>query len=541
MAGDLNTVMERILSATGEVRAETLETLMEALDNENRDGGEKTLDQWLVEKKVLDQSKATELRERAEQVLEAPAIPGYTMLAKLGEGGMGAVYKARHESMGRDVAIKVMSAHVGSNQDFVDRFYREARSSATLDDPNVVRGYDVGEANGCHYFVMEFVDGKSARDLLDEQDRLELADALCIVRAVAVALQAAAEHNMVHRDIKPDNIMVTNKGVVKLADLGLAKQMDDDSGLTQTGSGFGTPYYMAPEQARNAKHVDARSDIYALGVTLYHLVTGERPFTGETSMEVLLSKEDGKYIPPSRKHRRLRPEVDLLIDRMMTKEPQKRYQNATELIKAIDKLGLAGRELSFMAGAGRARTSVAPSTSPPPGATGTPKRKASRDEWFVHHRDKRGRMVKSRLDTERLRGLIRSGKMDARAEACRDPKGAFRALPTYREFEPLFRAKRAQSRVERRTDREVDPLSDLVANIDREQRRHDTKRKLRDLWFKFTTLALTIGVLGGGGFALWHYLIEPALDDKTAQVQPNQSTAKQPAVPKRGAESRARP
>src|SRR5438067_5591546 len=198
----------------------------------------------------------------------------FRILRRLGEGGMGAVYLAYHEANDRQVALKVLADGLASNQTYVDRFYREAKSGALLNHPNIVRTLGAGQdrVTGKHYLVMEFVDGPSAHALLDRFGRLPVADAVHVVLDVARALEHAQSRNIVHRDIKPDNILITRTGVAKLADLGLAKRTDESSNLTLARQGFGTPYYMPYEQAMNARTADGRSDIYALGATLYHLL-----------------------------------------------------------------------------------------------------------------------------------------------------------------------------------------------------------------------------------------------------------------------------
>src|SRR5262245_35127039 len=168
-------------------------------------------------------------------------IGDYRLTKKLGEGGMGAVFKARQLSMDRDVALKVLPKHLAKDKDFVDRFYREARASAKLDHPNIVRGIAGGEEKGFHYFAMEFVDGESCEKILQEPRKFKVADALKIALDIARALDHAHSKGMVHRDIKPENILVTRDGTVKLADLGLAKETETNNALTQTGHGFGTP------------------------------------------------------------------------------------------------------------------------------------------------------------------------------------------------------------------------------------------------------------------------------------------------------------
>ena len=214
---------------------------------------------------------------------------------------MGAVYLGYHEGLDRQVAIKVLNAELVRNQANIDRFYREAKSGALLNHPNIVRTLNIGQdqRTGKHYLVLEYVDGPSIRELLDRDGPLTVGDAAHVVMDVARALEHAHSRNVIHRDIKPDNILTTRSGVAKLADLGLAKRMDEPSHLTSTQQSFGTTHYMPYEQALNARKVDGRSDIYALGATFYHLVTGVVPFTGNDHLEVIEKKSRGEFVPAS--------------------------------------------------------------------------------------------------------------------------------------------------------------------------------------------------------------------------------------------------
>ncbi|MBC8114585.1 MAG: serine/threonine protein kinase, partial [Candidatus Saccharimonas sp.] len=272
----------------------------------------------------------------------------YKLLKKLGQGGMGEVYLGEDTKLGRQAAIKVLSKALAGKGDFVERFYREARSMAKMNHDNAVSVYDVDQDNGIHYVAMEFVDGKSMQGWMDTLGKLSVGDALHVTLRCAEALQVAHNQSMVHRDIKPDNVMLTSKGKVKVADFGLAKATDEDMSMTQSGTGLGTPYYMAPEQARNAKHVDGRTDIYALGITLYYFVTGKLPFSGNSALEVIMSKEKGQFTAA----RKLNPEVperlDLIIDKMIAKDLNTRCKDCGEAIKLLSGLGLESPSLSFI-------------------------------------------------------------------------------------------------------------------------------------------------------------------------------------------------
>ena len=286
----------------------------------------------------------TEPRTTAQHEEQLPkAIGGFEIIGRIGRGGMGTVYKARQVSMDRIVALKILSPELASDEAFVQRFIREARSAAKLSHPNIVQGIDVGHADGYRYFAMEFVDGITVRELMRKTGgSVNERRALKIAFAVARALEHAHEKGIVHRDIKPDNIMITRKGVVKLADLGLARAATRDAEITVTGTALGSPHYVAPEQARGAKDIDTRADIYALGATLFHLVTGEPPYSGATPVAVA-----AKHITepvPSAKERN--PQVsratDDLIQRMMAKNPNERPQSPTDLLAGI-RDALAGK------------------------------------------------------------------------------------------------------------------------------------------------------------------------------------------------------
>ncbi len=216
-------------------------------------------------------------------------LGAYRILRRLGEGGMGSVYLGYDEKQKRHVALKVLPDQLAASQSYVERFYREAKNAAALNHPNIVQGLGCGrdEATAKHYLVLEYVDGPSAHALLERFGKLPVGDTVHVALDVARGLEYAHSRNIIHRDIKPDNVLLTRSGVAKLADFGLAKQTDVASHLTGTKQGFGTPHYMPYEQALDAKQVDQRSDLYALGATLYHLVTGKLPFTGPSHVEVV--------------------------------------------------------------------------------------------------------------------------------------------------------------------------------------------------------------------------------------------------------------
>lgn len=272
----------------------------------------------------------------------AKNIGGYEIIEKLGEGGMGIVYKARQVNMDRIVALKILSPSFGQNQDYIQRFFREARSAGKLDHPNVVRGIDVGEADGYYYFSMEYVDGESLKQFLDRSGRMNEKAAGMVVIQVAKALEHAQKFKIVHRDIKPDNIFLSKDNVVKLGDLGLAKPEGEVS-LTQVGIPVGTPCYISPEQALNTGQVDVRSDIYSLGVTLYQMLTGTVPYQDSSYLEAV-TKHVQEELPPIRQiNPTLSDEIVFLVNKMTRKEQKDRFQSPTELIHVMNTFVQGGK------------------------------------------------------------------------------------------------------------------------------------------------------------------------------------------------------
>ena len=252
-------------------------------------------------------------------------FPQLEILELLGQGGMGAVYKARQTKLDRLVAVKILPPEVARDPAFAERFMREARSLARLNHANIVTVYDFGEASGLFYFSMEFVDGKNVRQLL-ESGKLPQAQSLQIAGQVCEALRYAHDEGIVHRDIKPENILLDKKGRVKIADFGLAKLVGlTPAYLTLTGAHevMGTLYYMAPEQTRRSHQVDHRADIYSLGVVLYEMLTGELPM--------------GRFAPPSRKAS-VDERLDAMVLRALAREPENRYQDVGELKQELDAL-----------------------------------------------------------------------------------------------------------------------------------------------------------------------------------------------------------
>ena len=264
-----------------------------------------------------------------EQNLAGRRFGGYEILEELGSGGMGKVYRARNVTLERIVALKMLAPVFSSDQAFVQRFLKEARSAARLNHPNIVQIYDFGNVDGVYYLAMEYVNGESLRGYV-KRGALNERDAVAVVREALRALGVAHAEGIVHRDIKPDNIMLTNKGELKLVDLGIAKRLDEDQDLTQTGQAVGTPQYISPEQVKGMR-VDARADIYSLGATFYHLLTGRPPYKG-TSAAVVMSMHLTEPLPDPRTFEpSLSEGVCRILRKMLAKERDERYADVAAL------------------------------------------------------------------------------------------------------------------------------------------------------------------------------------------------------------------
>jgi len=263
----------------------------------------------------------------------------YRIIKKIGAGGMGEVYQAEQINLRRAVAIKTLAPSYAADKVFLARFVREARLAASLQHPHVIQIIDVDydRKSGRHYIVMEYAGGGTLRQRLTQKGRLEEEEALAIAIAISEALVAAAARRIVHRDIKPDNIMFTESGVPKLADLGLGKQIDQEFGASLTSSRLmlGTPSYMSPEQIDDSKNVDARADIYSLGATLYHALVGEPPYPSETAVAAMRSALSAPVPDPRQKRSEISLATAAAIQRCLAKSPADRFADASELLAAL--------------------------------------------------------------------------------------------------------------------------------------------------------------------------------------------------------------
>lgn len=263
----------------------------------------------------------------------------YDVLEKIGEGGMGIVYKANQKSMNRIVALKILSPKYSSKDRYVIQFIKEARAAGALNHPNIIQVHDVGTENDIHYFSMELIEGATCMQILKEQGVFKVGEALEIIRQIAKALEYAHGQRLIHQDIKPDNIMIGENNLVKLADLGISKTFDEVESEEGSKRVMGTPHYMAPEAALGKK-IDHRVDIYALGATLYQLLTGKTPYSGTSATDVLKAHVMDPLPAIEDLNPDVPPDICGLVERMLAKKPDDRYQSAAEVVEEIQRLQL---------------------------------------------------------------------------------------------------------------------------------------------------------------------------------------------------------
>ncbi len=460
-------------------------------------------------------------KESKEQILG-----DFKVVRKLGQGGMGTVYLAQQISLDRPCALKVMMKELAKKPGFMDRFIREARAMAKINHPNVVQCYGVFEEKGLNFVAMELMDGQSMQDWVDDLGKLPVADAVLVTVVVAEALQHAHDLNMVHRDIKPDNILVTKKGIIKVADLGLAKSTDEDMSMTQSGTGLGTPHYMPPEQARNAKHVDNRCDIYALGVTLYHYLTGKVPFAGESIVELITNKEKGAFQPAHRVNPQVPERLSLICDKAIAKDPKHRYQHMRDFVKDLESLGLAGETLSFindpnrqvirrgnsaptvtnmrntMANSAPAARGLASTQATPADASKT--MTGSDGTWFVKHTDAAGKPNIGKMSTTQVLQCIRNDRFNERTQVSSNAKGPFLPLTQVPSFDDDIR----KMLVRQQSANKSRSLADEYKKIEKQYNRQkwwNLLTRFREGTLGLLGLVLYLGAIAGVIFAAWYF------------------------------------
>ncbi len=325
------------------------------LDLAARQAGEQGLDQRGLVRHMVQQDWLTPFQ--ANQIMQGRGsdlvLGQYVLLERLGEGGMGQVFKARHQKMGRIVALKVIRKEHLNNPLAVRRFRREMQAAAQLSHPNIVVAYDADEVGDSLFFAMEYVEGIDLGRLIKESGPLPVAEACDYLRQAALGLQHAHERGMVHRDIKPPNLLVSRpaglrtdgapvaRPLLKILDMGLARLSDNEGAhvgslLTQDGKVVGTPDYMAPEQARNSHTTDIRADLYSLGCTAYYLLTGQVLFQGGTAMEKLFKHQMEEPRPVEQLRPEVPPAVGAIVRRLLAKRPEGRYQTPADLARALE-------------------------------------------------------------------------------------------------------------------------------------------------------------------------------------------------------------
>ncbi|GEM_PF-2623701 len=324
----------------------TSEGIHEALsvqENLRRMDMSEKIGQILLRRKSMTKEQVLSvLREQGAKPIQE-IIEGYEIREKIGQGGMGAIFRAVQISTDRDVALKILPPRFNSDETYLKRFLREARVAAQLNHPNIVRCIDAGECNGHYYIAMEFVRGRDLDALIREREAFDEQEALGIVEQVAEALQHAARKNLIHRDIKPSNIMIsTEDGLAKLLDLGLAKAIgpgtaSESNAITQTGVAVGTPAYISPEQAQGERNLDIRSDFYSLGATLFHMLTGSAPYAAPSAAGVLVKHISDPVPRADRVDPSISKATARLIEIMMGKSPGERFQDPDALLQALRK------------------------------------------------------------------------------------------------------------------------------------------------------------------------------------------------------------
>src|SRR5688500_2088718 len=340
ISSNLDTEVGRVVVESGLATRTEIEFCRES-QKQSSDPNQRSLADLLVEHSFITANQAKRIRSLIDE-RKSSQLPGYQLLGKLGKGAMATVYKARQISLDRVVAVKVLPSKLSSNPEFVERFYKEGKAAARLSHNNIVQAIDVNVApDGYHFFVMEYVEGKTLYDVMQpppvgEGRHFSETEALDTTIQIADALMHAHERGLIHRDVKPKNILLTPQGVAKLTDLGLARATDDkEAAESEAGKAYGTPYYISPEQVRGDVDIDFRADIYSLGATMYHLVTGKPPFDGETPSAVMHKHLKQPLVPADHVNTSLSAGIGEIIDVAMAKEREDRYQSTEDLLEDL--------------------------------------------------------------------------------------------------------------------------------------------------------------------------------------------------------------
>lgn len=347
LSNSLDSEVGKVVVETGLATRQEIDFCREQ-SKSNSDPSARSLADLLVEHNFITANQAKRLRSQVDE-RKGSKLPGYQLIAEVGKGAMAKVYKARQLSLDRIVAIKVLPKRMSDNKEFVDRFYKEGKAAARLSHNNIVQAIDVAESpDGFHFFVMEFIEGKTLYDVMaappvGDGRSFSEREAVDITLQTADALAHAHLRNLIHRDVKPKNIILTPQGVAKLTDLGLARATDDrEAAEMEAGKAYGTPYYISPEQIRGDVDIDFRADIYSLGATMYHLVTGRPPFEGDTPSAVMHKHLKAPLVPPDHLNTALSAGVSEVIEFAMHKDREDRYSSTEDLVEDLRAV-LAGK------------------------------------------------------------------------------------------------------------------------------------------------------------------------------------------------------
>jgi eukaryotic-like serine/threonine-protein kinase len=335
------------------ITEEQCEQCREMIRKSKKIGFETTMEELLVKQGFLLEEQIEELRHISQLGTGDGKYFGHYRLGRMiGEGGMGKVYEATHEFMGRTVAIKVINQELTADRTRALRFFQEIRALIKLDHPNIVTVYDAGRVQRSYYYAMELLPGPSLKDYIDKRKFLPENEALSIIRSIAKALGHAHANSVVHRDVKPENIMFDVLGAPKLTDFGIAMHHDEHHmTLTQEGMMVGSLYYTAPEQVDGNRDIDCRADIYSLGATLYYALTGTTVYHGSTPQELLAKHISGTIVSPRTINRQVSRRAAAIVKKMLAKNRDRRYQSMDEVIAAIERPALAF-QMRFVAAAG---------------------------------------------------------------------------------------------------------------------------------------------------------------------------------------------
>jgi serine/threonine protein kinase len=342
-------------------------------------------------------------------------IGQYDLLEKIAEGGMGIVYRGRNRATGEIVAVKVVPQHLLSNPVVLKRFEQEYIIAHSIDHPNIVKALDFGRDGETRFLVMEFVEGESLGQKIERDGKMGEDEAIRVITQVALGLQQAHKLGLIHRDVKPDNVLLTTDGEVKLTDLGLVKEIEANLNLTRTGRGLGTPHFMAPEQFRNAKKADIRCDIYSLGATLYMMVTGALPFKSNGPLDAWMKKYNNEIDPPRQVIPDLSERIDWAIRRAISPDPVHRPECCQEFIE--DLTGHSTKQL----------------------AATVPGLETPTDRWYMVYTDDEGDVHTVKGTVKGIRRSLKDGLLgdaeNVRVARCKEgPLEPLRQFPEFRDL-----------------------------------------------------------------------------------------------------------